>query len=1211
VAETHLYFRRLNYVASAVAAFSIVATAVMAFSFVGSPQRVANAAPLSLVFESVSNTRVSLGTLASRSRCGPLTRQGVGPYVMSGVDASTGEPYSYSTDSAYTAGAQSRESGEAAPNNMSYNSLQNQTVLNRSGVLELSSSGSITFGNSCTYNGSSVTVYGSIFGPQVYTQAFQATSGQALSFDWAAVGGGDDYEVYAFLVKVANSTDYGSASTSTVLAYGRGKNQGWTTSTGLIPSDGWYRFRFVNGTYDRNGAKGVGAKMYIDPRVLVGEANNISFAALSDRVNNASNQTFTISATTSSNAIVDFTSSTTTRCTVGASTLSDGVSQATVSLVSGQIGLCTISANSASTGEFATAATVTRSFTLLAAPTAPNNSGGTSVTGIAAVGQTMTAVDGSWADGGSAIISTSYQWQSCLASSCSWANIAGAVDASIVLGSSDVGRKVRVQVTKTNGVGSTSVFSSESATVVKGDQLPLTVSSTSATFGQVLTLTTTGGSGTGAVTFAKISGTCSLAGIQLTPGDAGSACVVTATKAGDAAFNPVTSSQTSIATLRAPQLTPLVVTSTSGTFGSDLVLTSSGGSGTGAVSWSVVSGACTVSGATLTPTAAGNSCVVRATKSSDTNYLSLSSTDTTLSFARGPQTVGITVASMSLVYGQTDLLTASGGSGTGEFTFNYVSGPCTINDQNVLPTDIGVCTVSATRSGDANYLDATSAAASFSIARRPLSFVLTANNKPYDASPTATVSVGSLSGVVNGDDVSVNPNRIIATFIDDEVGQNKVVVVTLQSNLLQGADAAKYVHVVPQNPRANIVRATQTGVTFLSAESMTVGNLLQLQIGGGQSSGTTSYAVSSGDCVITGNQITASRGGMNCVVAGTKAGDSRYNPITVSQTITVNKIVQQLTVQSGITTAVVGSTHVVSVTSDAFLAPTIAIANSSASVCSISADVVTFFAPGTCLISVSQAGTDRYASAAVSQSIEVTAAPLPPSSTSNQAGATTNTPTTNTRTPDSGTQSVATLPTTTTTTTTLPPNQGDPTRPMTNSLGELPKLDVGKTTVMVRGQEVEAQVVTTSENIVLRLPNDVEVIVAPTDELGNPLAVGGDGTIRLFGSQKIRVQITGLIPGTTYTAYLFSDPVEIGRGVARADGTIDELFEVPKEMSSGSHTLQVNSVGPDAEVVSVALGISVLETSNNTRLVVALIGIAMLCALFIPLSLRRRFFGDR
>jgi hypothetical protein len=744
-------------------------------------------------------------------------------------------------------------------------------------------------------------------------------------------------------------------------------------------------------------------------------------------------------------------------------------------------------------------------------------------------------------------------------------------------------------------------------TFARAAQSLLTVTSTSGTFGTDLVLTSSGGTGTGVVSWSVVSGACTVSGATLTPTAAGNTCVVRASKGADDNYLSRVSTDTTVVFAKATQTSPVVVTSTSGTFGTDLVLTSSGGSGTGVVSWSVVSGACTVSGSTLTPTAAGNTCVVRASKTADNNYLSLSSVDTTLTFARGPQILGINVASLSLVYGQSDLMTASGGSGTGAFIFTYVSGPCTVSGQNILPTDIGVCTVSATRSGDANYLDATSAEVSFPVARRPLSFVLTANNKAYDGSSSASVSVGNISGVVNNDDVTINSSRIIATFIDDEVGQNKIVVVTLQSNLLQGTDAAKYVHVSPQNPRASIVRAGQTGLTFVNAESMTVGDSLQLQSSGGQSSGTVSFAVSSGDCAVTDNQLTASRGGINCVVTATKAGDSRYNPVSVSQTVTVNKIAQQLTVQSGITTAVVGNTHVVSVTSDAFLAPSIAIANNSSSVCSISADVVTFLAPGTCLISISQAGTDQYSAVAVSQSIEVTAAPLPSPPSTTGPGTAANSPATNIRTPTAGVSPVVTG-STTTTTTTMPPNQGDPTRPMTNSSGELPDLEAGKATAMVRGQEVEAQVVTSSENIVMRLPNNVEVVVAPNDEMGNPLSVGSDGTIRVFGSQQIRVQMSGLIPGTTYTAYLFSEPVEIGRGVAGADGKMDDLFVVPEEMESGSHTLQVNGVGPDAEVVSVALGISVMETSNNTRLVVTLIGIAMLCALFIPLSLRRRLF---
>ena len=599
-----------------------VITAPVAFVLGAGILGKAGAAPMTLTFESTASGQVSLGTLASRSQCGVMTKQGVGPYTMSGTDARSGLPYSYVTDR-NNSGAQMNESGLATPS-MSYSRTTGVTYSGKTGVVQLYSNGSITWSNSC----SGRSVYGSAFGPEVYTQAFQATAGQALSFNWAAAGGSDDYEVYAFLVAVSPAGagyDYGGSgatllANTTLLAHGRGLSQAWKTSTGTIPADGYYRFRFVNGSYDASGGKALGANMYIDPNVLVGQANNISFDLLSDRVTSASNQTFTVSASATSGGTVAFSSSTTGKCTVGGSTDSAGVSTATVTLLANQTGLCTISANSAATGDYATAATVTRSFTLLAAPTAPTNSGGTSVSGSATVGSTLSAVEGSWADGGSAVTGTSFQWQVCPnPSSCAWSNVVGADTSSYLVGSSDVGKQFRVVVTKSNGIGSTSVNSSASATVAKGTQAVLTISTTSATYGQPLSLATTGGSGSGAVTFAFVSGTCVLNGGALTPGDVGSSCVLTATKAADAAYNSATSSNTSITVQKANQST-LSVSSTSGTMGVSLSLTASGGSGTGSISWTKVSGACTISGSTLTPTAAGTSCVVRATLESDSNY---------------------------------------------------------------------------------------------------------------------------------------------------------------------------------------------------------------------------------------------------------------------------------------------------------------------------------------------------------------------------------------------------------------------------------------------------------------------------------------------------------------------------------------------------------------------------------------------------------------
>jgi len=85
----------------------------------------------------------------------------------------------------------------------------------------------------------------------------------------------------------------------------------------------------------------------------------------------------------------------------------------------------------------------------------------------------------------------------------------------------------------------------------------------------------------------------------------------------------------------------LSVTSVTGHVGSSLALTTSGGSGTGAVSFTVTNGTasgCTVSGTSLTATTTGT-CVVTATKAADSTYLAASSPATTVTFAVGDGTL--------------------------------------------------------------------------------------------------------------------------------------------------------------------------------------------------------------------------------------------------------------------------------------------------------------------------------------------------------------------------------------------------------------------------------------------------------------------------------------------------------------------------------------------------------------------------------------------
>ena len=454
---------RLKYAFTRKAAWIFVPLFLIG-SFVPPVGSATPARALSPVFESTAAAKVTLGSLASRTQCAVLGKQGIGPYTMTGTDATSNSSYSYVTDKNYTREQQLYEGQEVTTQYLSYSTSTGEAYDGRSGVIRLFSSGSISYANSCNGHGT----YGSAFGPEIWTEPFSATANQSISFDWAAAGGGDDYEAYGYLVRVSasgNTYDYGSSATSTLVSYGRGQNQSWVTSSGIVPSTGYYRFRFVNGSYDATGGQVLGASMYIDSAISVASANTITFAQPADVVTSSSNQTFTVSATATSGLSVTFTSSTTGKCTVGSSTDSSGTSTATVTVLASQTGTCTISANSSANNSYVAAATVSQSFTLLAGSTAPTTSGGTSMSGTVAYGNTLTAVDGTWGDGGSAVTATTYQWQSCDPSSCTWTNISGATSSTYVVGSDDVAKQIRVAVTKTNSIGSLTANSSASITV--------------------------------------------------------------------------------------------------------------------------------------------------------------------------------------------------------------------------------------------------------------------------------------------------------------------------------------------------------------------------------------------------------------------------------------------------------------------------------------------------------------------------------------------------------------------------------------------------------------------------------------------------------------------------------------------------------------------------------------------------------------------------
>jgi len=92
---------------------------------------------------------------------------------------------------------------------------------------------------------------------------------------------------------------------------------------------------------------------------------------------------------------------------------------------------------------------------------------------------------------------------------------------------------------------------------------------------------------------------------------------------------------------------------------------------------------------------------------------------------------------------------------------------------------------------------------------------VTANSKVYDGTPTDTLDTTSaaLSGVVTGDDVSLDTSGATASFADKNVGTGKAV--TVEGMTISGTDAGNYTLTQPTGLTANITAATVTvsGVT--------------------------------------------------------------------------------------------------------------------------------------------------------------------------------------------------------------------------------------------------------------------------------------------------------------------------------------------------------------------------------------------------------------
>ena len=231
------------------------------------------------------------------------------------------------------------------------------------------------------------------------------------------------------------------------------------------------------------------------------------------------------------------------------------------------------------------------------------------------------------------------------------------------------------------------------------------------------------------------------------------------------------------------------------------------------------SGAVTYSYSGVSPTVYGPSSTapnnvgtyeVIASVATDDNYNTATSAALAFSISKAYSSITAT-GSSSFTYNGTAQGPASASvtGSTGAVTYSYSGvSPTVYGPSATAPNNVGTYEVIASLAADANYNTANSTSLAFSISPKALTISgITADNKAYDGTSTATISgTASLVGIVGSEDVTLTGTPT-ATFVSSAVGVG--IDVTVSGYSITGAAIGNYTLTQP-TLSANIIANTPT-----------------------------------------------------------------------------------------------------------------------------------------------------------------------------------------------------------------------------------------------------------------------------------------------------------------------------------------------------------------------------------------------------------------
>jgi hypothetical protein len=343
--------------------------------------------------------------------------------------------------------------------------------------------------------------------------------------------------------------------------------------------------------------------------------------------------------------------------------------------------------------------------------------------------------------------------------------------------------------------------------------------------------------------------------------------------------------------------TPITTTvSTPLRVGSTANLSTSGGSGTGSITYtSLTTSTCTVSGSVVTARAAGR-CGILAIKAGDRTYseanVGTNFTVTTGTLLTQASLVFVSIPA-SLGVETTGTFFVSGGSGTGELTYTTTTPSiCSVVQRQVRGLATGTCTLVATKAADANYQIA-SVTRSITVGllnQAPLFLAVSLTNSAINVGGYYQIRINGGTG--NGAFSYTTSTPLICELSNSGNGSSWLQVLgvsagTCAVTVKKAADSSYSEATVSQSYPVVKSLKNQLPISIEQIAPKNVGESAEINASGGSGTGAFAYSsITQSICTVSGNTVYTRAPG-TCSISVRKDADSEFLVNTAAYSFTV------------------------------------------------------------------------------------------------------------------------------------------------------------------------------------------------------------------------------------------------------------------------------------------------------------------------------------